>query len=124
MSNTTTETLHPHQVSLVLDTREVAIALGPDAPLVYTAAGRTPIRPTSLRVTYSIPAGTFYGVTLCGELTDERDRRKAAKPRMRHSGEWYDEVPIRERRLRAADLPPWLAAIVEQHQPCYIEREA
>lgn len=109
----------------VHDRREVHLHLGSDAPLVYTPAERTPIRPQAVRFTFRIPDdGAVYSVELTGDLVDERDRKRVVSRTFnRATGEYHIYVPSRTRRLSGNDLPPWLVELTDRYRPRHVEPE-
>jgi len=109
----------------IRDRRTVELRDLPPGGLAYTEAGRVPIDCHSVEILYDIPTGNLRAVEVRGTLSDERDVRRRAAGFLTGS----QEARMREargtlvRRYRidwtthTANLPPWLADLVEEHRP-------
>lgn len=114
---------HAYQVR---ETREVVITDLPDDCISHTRAGRVPIRCHTVELHYDIPTQQLAEVYVRGVLRDERDiSRRAAAFRTGYPAE-RDRRAARDHiersyhvdwDTRTADVPTWLAELIEEHRP-------
>ena len=111
----------------IFDKRKVEIEGLPDGCMSLTPKGRVPIDCSSVEIHYEIPTGELCSVFVRGYLVDEADvRRRAATYR---TGSQDDRLRSargvlergyevdRRARPRTADVPRWLADLIENYRP-------
>lgn len=89
--------------AVVLDTREVHVDLRDPAPESRTPAGRTPIACRWARIGYHLADGRLCSVEVAGTPADGADTTRRRRYRVDRHG--------------MADLPGWLAELVETYRP-------
>lgn len=91
----------------VHDNREVTLKVE-GAPELYTPAGKAPIDPYSVRLSYDIAEGRLRSITVLGRTWD------GTLPNAR----WARQV---NRRVDPDRAPSWLLDIVQQFRPTYMQ---
>lgn len=105
----------------IRDGRDVRIGPLPDGCISRTPAGRTPIRCESAEITYDLPTGHLTSLTVWGYLTEQRDVDRRASSLRSYGRERANGVVVRRYQVdwktHTADVPDWLAELIEAYRP-------